>query len=197
MIKMNVYEIIFEIIDKHGPVPFSTLLQMINQMNDEGKKEERKDLFDLSQLKTLIEHRKDLFTVKDDIVSIREEKEIVSFIARIWGDYDPSYTIHVDFSKNNFAVFEFFTMEENRRHMFKRIIHPGEIDRFKRELYRLNIWDWEKDYQPEELLLDGICWYVELKTKGNIYVSNGFQSFPREWNRFCRALSKFVGKKIC
>ena len=67
---------------------------------------------------------------------------------------------------------------------------------FKQEIYRLKIWNWDLNYEQEGIILDGMCWKICLETKGKTYKSQGLQTFPKEWARFCRILSKLTGKKL-
>ncbi len=103
----------------------------------------------------------------------------------------------VDFEKNRFTLFEWNLDSIEKpinRLQPKRVI--GNIDMFKKELYRIRLWKWKNDYQSEGIVLDGTYWSVKLVTKGKVYESEGLQSFPKEWDRLCQALSKLSGLEI-
>lgn len=188
---MTMDEIIFDILEKNGPISLPALCRQINQMR------QFKDIaypVDISQIRTIISRKADLFSVKDDLVSIRREMDFLSLSFKISTCNDPSYTVYVDFKRNSFFVLEsFFTLEMNGRR--QRTVPIGSVEEFKKKLLQLKLWNWEKDYQPETLVLGGTTWSVKLQTKGLTFASKGLQSFPKEWDRFIKALSQLTG--IC
>lgn len=190
---MNMYEIILDILEKKGPVSFHSICDEMNGML--SIRNERDNPVQLSHIKSIVSRKKDLFSVEDDIVSIREEKELISLSALIGGYPRPSLKIDVDFTKNQFYFFEWCIdcAQPSRK---ERTIYIGDIEQFKKELIRLKIWNWERDYQLDSLVLDGTSWSVKLKTKGMLYESEGLQSFPNNWRKFCRAVSNLIGVKF-
>ncbi|MFL6557164.1 MAG: hypothetical protein ACJ8MO_13715, partial [Bacillus sp. (in: firmicutes)] len=71
---------------------------------------------------------------------------------------------------------------------------PGDLEEFKRELYLMSIWEWKPTYQNEGgIILEGKYWSIKLITKGKVYVSEGTESYPRNWDKFCKAIEKLTG----
>lgn len=190
---MSMYEIILNILEKKGPVSLHSICDEMNEMS--SIRSERKNPVQLSHVKSIVSRKKDLFQVEDDIVSIREEKELLSLSALIGGYPRPSYKIDVDFIHNRFYFFEWNIdcAQPNRK---ERTIYIGDVEQFKKEIMRLKIWNWDKDYQLDSLVLDGTSWSVKLKTKGMTYESEGLQSFPNNWSKFCRVVSNLIGIKF-
>lgn len=187
---MQLYEIILDIIEKKGPVSFSSLCDEMNEMTVLRK--ERKHPVLISHIKSAVSNKKDLFVVNNGIVSIRESMEFVSLTANIGGFPGPSYTVKVDFIGNTFCFFELY-MDCRISPCKSRTVHIGDVEQFKKGVIRLGIWNWDKDYQQESLVLDGTSWFVKLKTKGAIYESGGLQCFPKNWSKFCKSVSRLVG----
>lgn len=192
MITMNMYEIILDIIDKRGPTTFTSIC---NELNEMPVNYDRKRPVKLSHIKSVISRKKELFSVDNGIVSIREEKEFETFSIYMAGIHGPAYKLIVDFTKNKFYFFELL-FDSPQQIDKKRMYHVGSVEEFKKEIYRLKIWKWEQDYQPESLVLDGTSWRVKLKTKAAVYESEGLQCFPKEWSKFCKSITKLTGKKF-
>lgn len=188
---MNMYEMIIDILEKYGPVSFHTICEVINERNwmNKGKNSP----VQVSHVKSVVSRKRDLFSVTDDIVSIREEKELLSLSVMIGGFPGHSFKVEVDFIHQNFYMFEWNSDGFMKNGHEERTIYIGSFAKFKKEIMRLKIWEWERDYQPESLLLDGTNWSVVLRTKGKIYESEGFQNFPGNWKKFCRVISQLVG----
>lgn len=187
---MNMYEIILDIIEKNGPVSFSSICAEMNQIHP--IKNERNKPVLVSQIKSVVSRKKDLFSVNNEIVSIREDMDFISLSVKVSSYKNPCFKVEVDFIKNRFNFFEwYFHNDEVPRK--PRTIYVGSVERFKKEIYRLKLWNWERDYHPEILVLDGTTWSVELRTKGSVYHSSGLQTFPKEWTKFTKALSRLTG----
>lgn len=190
---MNMYEIILDIIEKNGPVSFDSICDEMNEMSI--IKKEREKPVQISHVKSVVSRKKDLFSVEDNIVSIREEKELITLTAMIGKFPGPTYKVAVDFIHDRFYLFEWNI--DNRVAVNKeKTVFIGEVEQFKKEIIRLSIWNWERDYQPESLVLDGTSWSVHLKTKGMVYESEGLQAFPKDWSKFCKAVSQLIGIKF-
>ncbi|MDQ0156657.1 hypothetical protein [Robertmurraya andreesenii] len=190
---MNMYEIILDIIEKNGPVSFHSICEEMNEM--EKMKNARKNPIQVSHVKSVVSRKKDLFSVEDNIVSIREEKELLALVAMIGCYPGPTYKIHVDFAQNRFFFFE-WNIDCVSPERKERTIYIGDVEQFKKEIIRLKIWNWERDYQLNSLVLDGTSWSVKLKTKGKVYESEGLQSFPKNWAKFSKAVSQLIGVKF-
>lgn len=147
-----------------------------------------------SYIKSLIRMRKEIFHLKDDVVSIRPEREPVMLTAVLHGYPGPEIRVRIDFLKNRFTYFEWH-LDSMASQSFT-MPQAGNIEDFKQLLYSINVWEWEADYQTEGIIVDGTSWTVKLQTKGRTYESGGLDSFPDEWKVFCRGISQLVGKKF-
>lgn len=188
---MNMYEMIIDILEKNGPVSFHAICEEMNERNWTSNK--NKNPVQVSHVKSVVSRKKDLFNVNDDIVSIRKEKELLSLSATVGGFPGPSFKLEVDFIQQRFFMFEWNNDGFMKKVREERTIYIGDVEKFKKEIIRLKIWDWERDYQPDSLLLDGTNWSVTLRTKGKVYESEGLQTFPENWKKFCQAISRLVG----
>ena len=121
----------------------------------------------LSQIKSVLTRKSDLFLV---------------------------HNVKVDFIKKDFTFFE-WNFDPTKKLEYEPLLY-GSMDEFKQEIYRLKIWNWDLNYEQEGIILDGMCWSISLETRTKTYKSQGLQTFPKEWARFCRALSKLTGKKF-
>lgn len=190
---MNMYEIIIDILEKNGPVSFDLICSKMNELT--LIQNEKKKPVQVSHIKSIVSRKRDLFSVVDDVVSIREEKELLSLTVKIGSYPGPLYKIDVDFVLNRFYFFE-WNIDCPPPIRKERTIFLGDVEQFKKEIIRLKIWNWNRDYQLDTLVLDGTNWSVQLKTKGKVYESEGLESFPKNWQRFCRALSHLIGVKF-
>lgn len=188
--EMKMYELILEIIKKNGPASFTSICDCMNEMN-QMKKENGKPVRP-SVIKSIISRKKDLFAVENDIVSIRKGIELETLSTTISGFLRPSYKVEVNFKKKQFYFFEWY-IDYPFPDRTENLIYCGTVDQFKKDIYPLEIWNWEKDYQQNSLVVDGTHWTVKLKTNEMSHVSEGLQSFPEEWPQFCQAVSNLIG----
>lgn len=192
---LYIYEMILDILQKNGPTSIPSICQEMNQKSDQFENQEK--IVHPSQVKSAIRRKKELFKVQDDVVFIDPEKDIQYIHVHIGGVVEPAITIKVDFEKNRFVFFE-WSLDRNPNGIFgrtqSRVI--GEVEAFKKDLYRIKPWQWEADYQLEEMVLDGIYWSVKLVTHGRVYESEGLGYFPEEWKKLCKSLTKLTGFEI-
>jgi hypothetical protein len=184
------YEFIVDILKKDGPASISSICDKVNQIEHIRRKREKP--VQLSHIKSVIRRKNDLFAIENDIVSLKQEKELVSLVAHIGGYPGPSYQVNVDFIHNCFYFFE-WKMDSFFPQQKPKIIPIGSVEQFKRELCRIRPWNWHRDYHRDTLILDGTSWSIKLKTKGKIYESEGFESFPKEWKKFTKAIADLTG----
>jgi hypothetical protein len=191
---MFIYEMILEIIGNKGPISIPSICQEMNQTcgyNDSNK------LVQPSQIKQALSRKKDLFKVEDNLVSILPEKDPQQLTVYMGGGIEPSLMIKVDFEKNRFSFIEkHFEPRKAANNKFQPLHQCGSVEAFKRELYRIKPWEWARDYEPEEMVLDGIFWSVKLVTKAKVYESEGLQCFPKEWPMLLKGLSALTGFDI-
>lgn len=190
---MNMYEVILNILEKKGPSSIPSICQEMNQEPYYHIFNKEKPILP-AQIKSVISRKTDLFNIQDDLVFIHSDKVVQRLTVSISGNQNPCYTIRVDFNKNRFYFFEWRlekkSMSKSKKH-FPMV--AGDMDAFKKELYRIKLWDWKPDYQNEGIILDGMCWSVKLETRSKNYESKGLECFPDNWKKFCRALKNLVG----
>ncbi|WP_226676806.1 hypothetical protein [Mesobacillus jeotgali] len=190
---MKMYEAILDILEKKGNATIPVICQEMSE-EDHSIVSERQYLVEPSYIQTLVSSNNELFLVKDDIVSIRPDKEPVMMTVVLHGYPGPEMRVRIDFKRNTFTYFEW--------HLDSKASEPlkvgrfGSVEDFKKKLYPLKLWKWEEDYQTEGIVVDGTSWSVKLKTKGKTYESRGLDSFPNQWKKFCKAVSILVGKEF-
>lgn len=187
---MNVYEAIIIILEKKGPATIPSIWEEITKLPSKGEA-----FINASHLKSIIGLKKEWFMINGDLVSLRPERDLVKLTFKQSGYPGPEVKISVDFKRNTFVFLEWYydrqTDATNLPH-FK----PGSVCDFKNTLYSLHIWDWEKDYQSDGIVVDGISWSIVLETKGAVYRTEGLDSFPKEWKRFYRTLNQLTGVRF-
>lgn len=186
------YEIILSYLDQAGHASIPSICQQVN--NHPLFMKERKKPVKHAHIKSVISRKRDLFYVQNDMVSLLPERNLVSLTANIEKCGSPWFQVKVDFNHKNFIFFE-LNLEPRQSLEYKPIV-PGSTKEFKQEIYRLNIWNWEPNYEKDGIVLDGTSWSVRLETRSKMYKSEGLQCFPKEWPNFCRALTKLTGKNI-
>lgn len=190
---MKMYEVILDILGKKGNATIPVICQEMSEQ-DQSIVSEKQDIVEPSYIKTLVSSNNELFLLKDDIVSIRPDKEPLLMTVVLHGYPGPEMRVRIDFKRNTFTYFEW--------HLDSKASGPlnvgtfGSVEEFKKNLYPLKLWEWEEDYQTEGIVVDGTSWSVKLKTKGKTYESRGLNSFPNQWKEFCRAVSELVGKQF-
>ena len=189
---MNMYEIILKIIDQKGPTSIPSICEDINHHS--LYMQQRNKPVQLSQIKSVVTRKKDLFSVQNDVVSLLPEKELMKLTVQVEGFEGRSLKVQVDFTQKDFTFFE-WNFDLTKKLEYEPLIH-GSIDEFKQEVYHVKIWNWDLNYEQEGIILDGMCWKVCLETKGKTYKCQGLQVFPKGWARFCRALSNLIGKNF-
>ncbi|WP_141433558.1 hypothetical protein [Bacillus sp. 03113] len=188
---MSMYEKILEILDKKGPLSIPIICDEINQ-NAKSFGEDEKPVKE-AHIKSVISRKKELFTVKDDIVSILPEKEFLCLkvVQEMSGSWQK---LNVDFIKSRFIVFEWHSEQ------FQSFSTPsetiGSVDELKKELYRMKIWDWESNDEQAKNVQDELRWSIKLETKGKTFIKNGIQTHPKEWKKLCQSISKLIGKSF-
>ncbi|MDZ5471625.1 hypothetical protein SM124_07670 [Bacillus sp. 31A1R] len=189
---MNIFDFIINIIEEKGPVTLSSLCDEVNSLN--YKKVENEFKLQVSQIRSVLTQKNDLFLVVDDLVSIKPSPKLIALTVVLEAFQGPCYKITVNFIKETFYVFEW--NDEGKPIPTRNPKTIGSVSQFKKEISRITIQDWEEDYQLEYLVLDGIFWSIKLCTEEKIYEREGLQSFPKEWPQFCLALKKLTGIKI-
>ena len=53
------------------------------------------------------------------------------------------------------------------------------------KLYNLNLLDWKEHYEPEEMIMDGESWDLEIDTYNLGHIQKGGNNaFPENWHSF-------------
>jgi len=148
--------------------------------------------FDTSHLKTMIGLKKEWFQVKGELVTLRPERDPVKLTFSQSSHPGPEVKISIDFIRNSFVFLEWHFNGTKAATSLPHHKH-GSVSEFRKALYSLHIWDWEKDYQSDGIIVDGVSWSIVLETKGALYQSEGLESFPKEWKNFYRSLKLLTG----
>lgn len=190
---MKMYEAIIDILVKKGT---ATIPVICKEMSEQSTSYLRKNeqVVEQAYIKSLISKNKEIFLLKDGIVSIRPEREPVMLTVVLYGYPGPERSIKVDFKRNSFTYFEWY-LDSKAQGSFNAP-EPGSLEYFKKQLYSFNCWEWQDDYQAEGIIVDGTTWSVKLETRGKKYDSGGIDSFPKEWKDFCRAISTLIGREF-
>lgn len=190
---MKVFEVIISILEDKGPL---SIPEICSEVNRRVISYRDKPLLP-SHVKSIINRKRDFFLFQEENISINPEKQPSFLVATLDGDQGICYQVNVNFSKNRFTFFEWrntTNKEELNPFLPKK---PGNLEDFKKELFNLNIWDWEPLYtRTEGITLGDHNWTVKLVTKGKIYRSEGTDYFPAEWGRFCKSIEKLTGSRF-
>lgn len=190
---MEMYEAILEILEKKGTATIPLICKEMSKQAA-GFFSYEENAVEQSYITSLIRKNKEVFLLKDGIVSIRPEREPLMLTVVLHGYPGPERRVKIDFKRNRFTYFEWHL--DSPSHSPFKVSQPGSVEYFKKQLYSFNCWEWQDDYQTEGIIVDGTTWSVKLVTKGYTYESGGLDSFPNEWEGFCRAISTLIGKKF-
>lgn len=187
---MRVYETILSILEEKGPLPIPAICHEVNQVFVTNRE---KPILP-AHIKSIVTRKKDIFRVSGGRISIHPDKYPYSLIASLEGFGEISYQVRVNFVKNRFAALVWRSKENHQPFSDVQTIVPGELEEFKRDLYSMKIWEWKPTYRSEDgIILEGKYWSVKLITKGKVYESEGTESFPGNWDKFCKAVEKLTG----
>ena len=74
-----------------------------------------------------------------------------------------------------------------------KIIRGATANKFVEQLKMLNLLNWKAKYIDPDVC-DGTQWSVEIITDGRTVRKYGDNSFPAEWDQFCKVINKITGK---
>ncbi len=183
---------ILDIIEKKGPI---SLLALCAEINHRNEKAEKGKTVQLADVQTVIDRKKDLFIIQNGEIIIDPNKDPIRLRVSLGGHPGPWYKINIDFEQHQFHYFEWHLSRFSNTNRFPQ--KAGNIDAFKRQIYRYRIWNWLEFYEDDGLRLEDTYWDVKLETKGKVYKMKGYDSYPAEWTEFCISLSELIGKRIC
>ncbi|USK41144.1 hypothetical protein LIS77_11825 [Cytobacillus firmus] len=190
---MSIFENILDILEKKGAISIPSLLDEMNRPSNFQRTGAKP--VELAHVKSVISRKRELFHIKNNIVTIDPDKDPILLSVSLGGYPGPWYKIEVDFINGRFVYFEWHLSSFSSRNELPT--KSGSIEEFKKELYRLKLWKWQKEYKNPGMLMDSVTWSIKLVTKENSFESQGIQSFPNGWEKFCMALTNLTGKYIC
>lgn len=187
---MRVYETILSILDEKGPLPIPKICREVNEALSPLRE---KPLLP-SQIKSIVSRKKDLFLINGEKIVIHPDIHPISLTATIERFGGISYKIQVHFLKNRFLFWVWRNRVQLQPFTDFQTVTPGSMEEFKRELYFLKLWEWDRTYRKGDgIILDGVYWSVKLQTNGKYYECEGTESFPANWTQFLRAAEKLIG----
>lgn len=88
----------------------------------------------------------------------------------------------------------------------RRYVRPTgrQWTRFWNALDKLDVWNWDRDYVPPGLVLDGTNWSVDIELRGRRLRSGGSNAYPgsrntepsKEFRAFLRSIRTLLGSKL-
>jgi len=85
----------------------------------------------------------------------------------------------------------------------KSVLKPDREawEKFWKILKEIDIWKWNRSYKPENDILDGTSWKIDIKYGDKEILSSGTNAYPpyskievsEEFSRFCNAVSELLG----
>lgn len=184
------YETILSILDQKGPLPIPMICYEVNETLSPVRE---KPLLP-SQIKSIVSRKKELFHINGESISVHPDiypKRLTATIDRFGG---VSYKVQVDFPRNRFLFWTWRNKNQIQPFANVQAVQPGSIEDFKRELYSLKIWEWDRTYRKGDgVILDGTYWSVRLQTNGKVYECEGTECFPGNWSQFLKTVEKLAG----
>jgi hypothetical protein len=72
-----------------------------------------------------------------------------------------------------------------------------KIKNFWKKMDELNVWNWQKKYDPAGEICDGHMWKLYLRNReGRAMVANGHQEYPYNFKKVLNALNNLFGSKV-
>lgn len=177
----SLYEKIIEVLEKHGACSIERIAEELNSniMNQPPKE------VSISSVKSAISRKKDLFNVKDSIISIHSNREIKKITIECQIASNRSSTIQIDFEKERYMIQE-WGVSSNQKHPQIISLESGDYQSLKNQLYTLKIWDWNS------ASMEGISKYkVRLQTTSAVYEYVGNSLVEKEWKQIRKLTSQF------
>lgn len=189
---MKLFETIISILEEKGPLSIPSICREVNQLMTSAH-----DILP-SQIQSIVTRKQDLFLDKEGSISIKPDKRPLYLAAALEVEDRVTYHININFANKSFTFFEW---KNNKQAVTLGNEHkcwtPGDIEIFKREIIALKIWKWQTTYgNGEGITLGKINWSVKVKTMCKTYTSEGTDSYPENWNKFCKSLEKLTGTVI-
>ena len=72
-----------------------------------------------------------------------------------------------------------------------------KIKNFWKKMDELNVWNWQKKYEPAGRICDGHMWKLYLRNReGRSMVANGHEEYPHNFKKVLNALNNLFGSKV-
>lgn len=88
----------------------------------------------------------------------------------------------------------FINLEQGQGFSYLRLPNKKETEIFWKEIDKLHVWAWEKEYINNDIL-DGFGWELKIKRKGKRKKKiEGFNSYPKDkafFNKFLECMTRF------
>ena len=83
----------------------------------------------------------------------------------------------------------------DQREPLTKIVSPELIEEFIERLKFIDFLNWKSKYVDPDVL-DGTQWEIEIIREGRNLKKYGDNSYPNEWEEFCKAIEKVSGKSF-
>lgn len=121
--------------------------------------------------------------------------DLVSIDFSVGGYFGPNYRVVVKSIEGNKYIF-YARSSYGLPHDFNQrmSLDDGQWDAVARELTRMEIPCWKKDYFDHDIL-DGIQWDLSLRFSSGLKLKKfGSNAFPVYWDKFLQLLHKYTGR---
>jgi len=121
--------------------------------------------------------------------------DIVSFQAEVGGFLCESYIVTADWPTKKLSYRGGPNRDGNFTE-FKRELRPKEWQQLIDILRKCDFEFWLDDYY-DHTVLDGTQWSVKLTlADGRVVEKSGSNSFPKQWEEFCKGIAELVGDRF-
>lgn len=117
--------------------------------------------------------------------------KIIGFNLSFGGYFQGFYEIKIDF--NLMRVTYSHSLEQ--REPLTKNVSPELLEEFIERLKDINFLNWRSRYVDPDVL-DGSEWQIEIIREGRNLRKYGINSYPDEWEDFCKAIEKISEKKF-
>jgi len=77
----------------------------------------------------------------------------------------------------------------------EKMLDKASLDKLLEGLQKVNLLEWNEKY-PNPGIADGTVWSFEITANGETLRKHGDNSFPAEWDAFCRLISRTSGRRF-
>ncbi|HWJ80561.1 MAG TPA: hypothetical protein VNR61_21055 [Niallia sp.] len=178
----TMYEKIIDVLENNGPTNLTSLYEELNRHSMEN----HDSLIAMSSIKSVLSRKKDLFYVREDIVSIHPEKDIKKMVVDLRINPFQAFSLHIDFWKENYSIQDWSLHPIVYPPVFHYISSDQYLD-LKKELYRTKIWDWTSS-DPQNDSIYTVCLY----TLNSSYLYKSSDMEGKEWKQLKKIISMFT-----